>query len=669
MQRRLCALARVIAGLSLAACASSGGANLSTVPPNPDPRVGLRAGVVRIDTANRRVLEVTPAAQAAWNLRLIVNRPSSEKFIGVTNSDLAFFRNYVIQGNYNGFQVWDISNPAAPALKVGYLCPASQSDVSVYKNLLFVSGEGMGGRLDCGTQGVHDSVSAQRLRGLRIFDISDIANPQYIANVQTCRGSHTHSVVIDPNDTANVYVYISGSAPVRSPTELPGCVAASPDSSPNSARFRIEVIKVPLATPQQAAIVSSPRIFDSLTAPATHAEAPEDVARAAKAAADARARGGFTASVNGLEYVLGPGFISPMLDSVVRARKGTGAPMAADSAALRAAIQGIVDVMVGAPKPGTANGVRPGPDQCHDITAYPAIGLAGGACAGYGLLLDIHDVAHPKRIGAVSDSNFSYWHSATFNNDGTKLLFSDEWGGGGGPKCRATDKREWGADAIFTLDDRRMTFRSYYKLPAPQTELENCVAHNGSLIPIPGRDIMVQAWYQGGISVFDWTDAAHPTEIAFFDRGPMDGTNPVGAGSWSAYWYNGHVYSSEIARGLDVLDLLPSGFLSNNEIEAAKLVHWDYFNTQDQPRIAWPPSFVVALAYLDQLARSHGLAPERVAAVRQTLARAQTLSGRERRDALTPLATQLGADAAGSADAAKVRTFAAAVADLANAQP
>jgi hypothetical protein len=370
-----------------------------------------------------------------------------------------------------------------------------------------------------------------------------------------------------------------------------------------------------------------------------------------------------------MEYVLGPGFINPMLDSVVRARHGTGAPTAADSAALRGAIQGIVDVIVGAPKPGTPNTARPGPEQCHDITAYPAIGLAGGACAGYGLLLDIHDVSHPRRIGAVSDSNFSYWHSATFNNDGTKLLFTDEWGGGGGPKCRATDKREWGADAIFTLDDRRMTFRSYYKLPAPQTELENCVAHNGSLIPVPGRDIMVQAWYQGGISVFDWTDPAHPTEIAFFDRGPMDGTNPVGAGSWSAYWYNGHIYSSEIARGLDVLDVEPSGFLSKNEIEAAKLVHLDYFNVQDQPRIVWPASFVVAAAYVDQLERSHGMPAERIAAVRQELERAKQLSGSARHDALTQLVTQLGGDAAGAGDAAKVRTLAAAVSDLANAQP
>src|SRR2546430_1659114 len=335
-----------------------------------------------------------------------------------------------------------------------------------------------------------------------------------------------------------------------------------------------------------------------------------------------------------------------MLDSVVKARHGTGAPTAADSVALRGAIQGIVDVIVGAPKPGTPNTARPGPEQCHDITAYPAIGLAGGACAGYGLLLDIHDVAHPRRIGAVSDSNFSYWHSATFNNDGTKVLFTDEWGGGGGPKCRVTDRHEWGADAIFTLDDKRMTFRSYYKLPAPQTELENCVAHNGSLIPIPGRDIMAQSWYQGGVSGFEWTRLSHPRGIAFFDRGPMDGPQPVGAGSWSAYWYNGHIYSSEIARGLDVLDLVPSGFLSNNEIAAAELVHWDYFNTQDQPHIVWPASFVVAGAYVDQLARSNGLAPERVAAVRQALDRAQKLSGAARRGALTQTGTQLGREAA-----------------------
>ena len=648
-------LALTIGLFSLGACASSGGANMSTVAPNPDPRVGLRAGLMN-------------AQEASWNLRVLSKTPPPEKFAGITNSDLAFIGPYAIQGNYNGFQVWDISNPARPTLKVGFVCPASQSDVSVYRNLLFVSGEGMGGRLDCGTEGVHDSVSTARLRGIRIFDISDIAHPKYIANVQTCRGSHTHTVVIDPNDKDNVYVYVSGSAPVRSPSELPGCVAAAPDSNPNSALFRIEVIKVPLAHPEQAAIVSSPRIFSGLAAPPKHGETPEDIAASAKAGADWRAKGGFTAKMGEMEFVLPAEWTNPMLDSVVKARGGTpgGTPTAADSAGVREGIQRIMDAMM-APPPGTVNGVRPGPSQCHDITVYPAIGLAGGACGGYGLLLDIRDAANPKRMDAVSDSNFSYWHSATFNNDGTKLLFSDVWGGGGQPKCRATDKHEWGADAIFTLADNRMTFQSYYKMSAPQTQFENCVAHNGSLIPIPGRDIMVQAWYQGGISVFEWTDPAHPKEIAFFDRGPVDSTKMGDGGSWSAYWYNGVIVSSEISRGLDIFELKPSGFISQNEIDAAKLVHLEYFNTQDQPKFVWPATFVVARAYLDQVARSNGLAADSVSALRRELAGAEKLSGLPRRDALTRLATRLEGDAAGAADPAKVRVLAGAVRDLAGA--
>jgi hypothetical protein len=324
----------------------------------------------------------------------------------------------------------------------------------------------------------------------------------------------------------------------------------------------------------------------------------------------------------------------------------------------------MVDAMMGVAHAGS--GPAPGPTQCHDITVYPAIGLAGGACGGYGLLLDISDPAHPERIGAVADSNFSYWHSATFNNDGTKLLFSDEWGGGGQPKCRATDKREWGADAIFTLADRKLQFQSYYKLPAPQTPQENCVAHNGSLIPIPGRDVMVQAWYQGGISVFDWTDAAHPKEIAFFDRGPVDSTRMVGAGSWSVYWYNGVMVSSEIARGLDIFELTPSGFLSQNEIDAAKSVHLDYLNTQGQPKLVWPPSFALARAYVDQLERSKGLEAGKISDVREQLANAEQASGTERRDALTKLAGQLDGSAGGP-DAAKVKTLAGTVRELAGA--
>jgi hypothetical protein len=622
----------------------------STSAPSPDPRVGLRAGLM-------------DAEEAVWNLRVLSKTPPPEQFAGITNSDLAFIGNYAIQGNYNGYQVWDIKDPRQPTLKTAYVCPASQSDVSVYKNLLFVSGENLAARLDCGTQGVEDTVSSERLRGLRIFDISDISNPKNVGNVQTCRGSHTHTVLVDPKDQANVYVYISGSAPVRSPNELPGCVTGMPDKDPNSAWFRIEVIKVPVANPGRAAIVSSPRIFSGLVAPPRHGETPEDSAAAAQEIAAARARGEFIATVPGHgEFVIPREQSRVLLDSIVMARNGTGAPTAADSAALRQEIPVKVAQMIGA-QPDSGSG----PTQCHDITVYPAIGLAGGACAGYGLLLDIRDPARPVRIGAVSDSNFSYWHSATFNNDGTKILFSDEWGGGSQPKCRVTDKPEWGADAIFAVLGRKMQFQSYYKLPAPQTPQENCVAHNGSLIPIPGRDVMVQAWYQGGVSVFDWTDAKRPKEIAFFDRGPVDPTELESGGYWSAYWYNGVIVGSEMARGLDIFELVPSGFISKNEIEAAKSVRLDYFNTQGQVKLVWPKTFSLARAYLDQLERSKGLEAGKISAMREALARAEKASETERRDALAQLVTRLERDAAGAGDAAKVRTLAGVVRELAGA--
>jgi len=643
---RLFSLSLAVALLSAAGCVTATSRSSSI----PDPRVGLRAGLM-------------DAGEAVWNLRVVSKTPPPEKFAGITNSDLSFTGPYAIQGNYNGYQVWDISNPSAPTLKTAYVCPASQSDVSVYKNLLFVSGESNSARLDCGTQGVKDTVSHDRLRGIRIFDITDITNPKYVGNVQTCRGSHTHTVLFDPKDPDNVYVYVSGSAGVRSPNELAGCVSLTPDKDPNSALFRIEVIKVPLAHPEQAAIVSSPRIFNELVAPAEHGEAEEDIAAERKAVAEARAKGGFVAAVRGTEMVMPARYIDPWLDSIVTARGGTGAATAADSAALRAGLQRIVDKRF-PPRPSSP---RSGPTQCHDITVYPAIGLAGGACGGYGLLLDIRDPAHPVRIDAVADSNFAYWHSATFNNDGTKVLFTDEWGGGGQPKCRISDKKEWGANAIFTIENGRMVFKSYYKLPAPQTPEENCVAHNGSLIPIPGRDVMVQGWYQGGISVFDWTDAAHPREIAFFDRGPLDATTMVMAGSWSAYWYNGVIVSSEIERGLDILELAPSLFVSQNEIDAAKSVHFDYLNTQGQPKLVWAPSFSLARAYVDQLERSNGLPSARISAVRQALTNAEAASGVQRRDALTQLAAQLDADVSVSGNASKVRTLAGAVRDLAAA--
>ena len=643
LPRRLGALALALA---LGACAR---ATTSTPSPIADPRVGLRAGL-------------HDAGEAVSNLRILSRTPAPKDFAGETNSDLAFTGKYVIQGNYNGWQVWDISTPTAPKLVRGFVCPASQSDVSVYKNLLFVSGEGLGGRLDCGTQGVREAVSKDRLRGLRIFRFNeDFSVMENVGNVQTCRGSHTHTVLEDPKDRENVYVYISGSAGVRAEGELPGCVNASPDKDPNSALFRIEVIKVPLAHPEQAAIVSSPRIFKDLTAPPRHGEAPEDVARAAKAAAEARARGAFTATIMGSEMVLPPQFTKPMLDSIAKARGGT-TPSAADSAALRAAIPAMIARMVGERPAGA--GPRPGPNQCHDITVYPALGLAGGACEGYGLLLDIRDPANPVRIAAVADSNFSYWHSATFSNDGSKVLFSDEWGGGGAPKCRATDKKEWGANAIFTVQDGKMDFQSYYKIPAAQTSTENCVAHNGSLIPIPGRDVMVQAFYQGGITVFDWTDPKRPQEIAFFDRGPIDSARFQMGGSWSVYWYNGHIVSSEIARGLDVAELVPSPYLTQNEIDAAKTVHFDQLNAQGQPKLSWPPSFALARAYVDQLERNKCLSTGRIGEVRAALASAEKGSMGARQSALGTLASQLQGETAASCDQRRMRLLTKAVQDL-----
>jgi hypothetical protein len=624
---------------------------MSATAPSPDPRVGLKAGLM-------------DAQEAVWNLHVVSRTQPSAKFVGITNSDLAFTGPYAIQGSYAGYQIWDISNPAHPSLKTAYYCPASQSDVSVYKNLLFVSGEGLTGRLDCGGEGVKDTVSKDRLRGLRIFDISDIANPKNVGNVQTCRGSHTHTALVDPKDPDNVYIYISGSSRVRSSSELPGCSSAAPDQDPNSALFRIEVIKVPLAHPEQAAIVSSPRIFNDLTKPARHGEDQVDIAENAKEVADAKAKGGFVATIRGHEQVLSPRMVQPMLDSAVKTRGGSGAATAADSAAVRAALPAMVAAMMG-PPPANPNA---GPTQCHDITVYPAIGLAGGACEGYGLLLDIHDPAHPVRLAAAADSNFSYWHSATFNNDGTKVLFSDEWGGGGQPKCRSTDKHEWGADALFTIADNKMQFQSYYKMPAAQTKYENCVAHNGSLVPIPGRDVMIQSWYQGGLSLFDWTDIKNPKEIAFFDRGPVDSTRMGSGGSWSVYWYNGVMVSSEISRGLDIVELTPSAFISRNEIDAAKTVKWDYLNTQGQRKIEWPPSFALSGAYVDQLERSHGLDADHIAALRSMLKSAQNASGAVRRDALTQLASKIDEHVSGSSDSAKVQKLSESVKALAGAQ-
>jgi hypothetical protein len=550
---------------------------------------------------------------------------------------------YAVQGNYNGFEIWDISNPEKPVLANAYTCPASQNDISVFRNLLFMSSEATNSRQDCQFGGVPERVSENRVRGIRIFDITDIKNPKLVTSVQTCRGSHTHTVVTQPGDRNNVYIYVSGTAGVRPGEELQGCKDGARDD-PNSSRFRLEVIKVPLAKPAAAAIVSSPRIFNNLpVAPRNDERTKQDAAdRAAQTAAQAAQRGGAQGAQGGQA--------APAGQQQQGEQRGQG-PDAQAAAGGRGNAPAT-------PAPPT------GPNQCHDISVFPEIGLAGGACAGLGLLLDIKDAANPFRIDMAGDANMSFWHSATFSNDGTKVLFSDEWGGGGQPRCRSTDKPEWGADALFTIENKNLVFHGYYKLPAPQTAQENCVAHNGSLIPIPGRDVMVQAFYQGGITVFDWTDINHPREIAYFDRGPVDANRLVMAGSWSAYWYNGLIVSSEIARGLDVYELLPSGLITQNELDAARTVRFDSYNTQTQQKFVWPPSFALAKAYLDQLERSNGLSSEKIQATRDTLAAAERESGGRRRTVLTRLATQLNGGLPGSADQAKMKLLVAAVNEL-----
>jgi hypothetical protein len=527
--------------------------------------------------------------------------------LAFANSDLAFQGNHLFQGNFYGISVYDISNPVKPNLLTTMVCPGGQGDVSVYKNLMFMSVEMPNGRLDCGTSGFPPppipptppagqeekpaipAAQKDRFRGVRIFDISDIRKPKQLAAVQTCRGSHTHTLVVDPNDKNNVYIYVSGTSFVRQSEELSGCSDEKPDKDPNTSLFRIDVIKVPLAAPQDAKVVSSPRIFMD----------PQ------------------TGALNGLNNA------------------GTHSKE-------------------GLTKPSDTN-------QCHDITVYSAIGLAAGACSGNGILLDIKDPANPKRIDAVNDSNYAYWHSASFSNDGKKVVFTDEWGGGLGARCRATDPNKWGADAVFNVDDNKLKFASYYKMPAAQGDTENCVAHNGSLIPIPGRDIEVQAWYQGGISVMDFTDAEHPVEIAYFDRGPIDPKMLVLGGDWSAYWYNGHIYASEIARGLDIFELTPTKFLTQNEIDAAKTVQVNELNVQNQQRMEWPRNLAVAKAYVDQLERSQALPADQIASLRKNIQSAES-SKLNKKDLgkLKTLASAVesGASSKNAADAARLQALA-----------
>ncbi len=535
-----------------------------------DPRIGLAPGWL-------------DAGTAISGLELLASLSRPEGFVDpanvgdgrFSNTDLAFQGDLLFQGNYNGFQVFDISDPTRPELRMSVVCPGGQGDVSVFGDLVVMSAQETRGRLDCGIEGVADSVSAERMRGVRIFDLSDMSNPRQVAAVQSCRGSHTHTLVTDPADPDNLYVYIQGTSSVRPGAELPGCSGAEPDEDENTSLFRIEVVRVPLDAPERAEIVNMPRIF---------ADEEGNIA------------GLWAGGDHG---------------------------------------------------PGTQESRRT--NQCHDITAYPEIGLAGGACAGNGILLDISDPVNPRRITEVADPNFSYWHSATFNNDGDVVVFTDEWGGGSAPRCRATDPATWGGNAIFRRsEDGTLELAGYYKLPVPQTDTENCVAHNGSIIPVPGRDIFAQAWYQGGVSLMDFTDPENPFEIAYFDRGPIFPDRMVTGGYWSVYWYNGRLYGAEIERGIDVFRLTPSEHLSGSEIAAAEQVVLDQFNAQLQPRVTWEPTVAVARSYLDQMVRAHRILDARAAEVSDLLRSVDA-------GAATPMQIR-GLAAALDADAAAIRS-------------
>ena len=486
--------------------------------------------------------------------------------LSFSNTDVAFRDDIMVAGSYHGFNIYALGDDGQPDLTASVVCPGGQGDVSIVDDLLIMSVEETRGRVDCGLEGVTDEISNERFRGLRIFDISDLTRPKQVGAVQTCRGSHTHSVVSGPDADGKLIVYNSGISRVRDEEELPGCFDESPGDD-RTALFRIDVIEIPVDNPAASRIIDSPTVFAD----------PE------------------TGALAGLW------------------RGGDHGE-------------------------NTQETYRT--DQCHDITVFPSLNLAAGACSGNGILFDITDPRAPERIDAVSDSGFAYWHSATFNNDGSKVLFTDEWGGGTRPRCRTYDPLTWGADAIYDIVDGKLTFRSHFKMPAPQGETENCVAHNGSIIPVPGRDIFVQAWYQGGLSIIDFTDSANPIEIAYFDRGPIDDTDLVTGGYWSTYWYQGRIYGTEIIRGIDVFALTPSEHLSANEIAAAEMANQGgLFNPQQQFPVTWPSEPTVSLAYLDQWLRGRPEQHQTLAPLYETLHAADTILKNKGQD--TALAASL----------------------------
>lgn len=581
-----------------------------TYPNKEDPRSKLRPGKLDAEVAQK-------------GMRLVSNTPKAEPFdstrgLTFANSDLAFRDRYVYQGNFAGFSIWDVGDPAKPKLVSTVQCITSQGDPTIVGNLLFISAEGAGNRSDCGKGGVQDP--KEHMAGVRIFDVSNPAQPRLVKNVQTCKGSHTHTALPHPKDKNILYIYVSGSQGARPATEVPGCKEGTDPADDTNSLFRLDVIKVDLRQPEKAEVVTGARIFTGLD------PAPRAASRPARGGGRGRA-GGDTSAV---------------------------------------------------PRPT-------GPRNCHDVTAYPAAKLLAGACGSYGLLVDVSNPEKPVRLDARADTNFSLWHTAVFSNDGKKVVFTDEWGGGTSPMCQANSMMEMGGNTILTIDPKKKyTQHAYFKIPSVQTAEENCVSHNGGLIPVPGRDVMVQGWYQGGVSVMDFTDPGNPTELAYFDRGAIDppaqvdvpraAQPPAGGrarstigGSWGAYYWNGYIYSSEIDRGFDILELEPSEHLSKNEIEAAKLVRFTEYNPQSQPKIEWPAAFPVVRSYLDQLVRGKGLASERTTAIGSALDAAEQQSGKARRDALNALARLVDRDVAGAKDAARVRMMSDAIKSLAKA--
>ena len=594
--------------------ASSLGAQ--TYPTGNDPRNGLKPGMY-------------DAGEAAQGMRLVSfsRKPAefdSARGLAFINSDLAFRDHYVYQGNFAGFTIWDVKDPTHPAMVAVVPCITAQGDPSIVGNLLFISAEGNGNRKDCAKGGVQNP--ADHMTGVRIYDVSNPASPRLIKNVETCKGSHTHTVIPDPKNKDVVYIYVSGNQGARPATELAGCNNGTDPADVNNSLYRLDVIKVPLEHPEQAAVVTGARIFTGLGAAPTSA-----MRREAQAERAAR-----------------------------RNAAGGGAPNGNAQQA-------------GDPRMAT------GPRNCHDVTAYPSMNLLAGACASYGLLVDISNPEKPVRLDARADTNFSLWHTAVFSNDGSKVVFTDEWGGGTQPMCQATSMMEMGGNTILTIKNRKMTQHAYFKIPSAQSAQENCVSHNGGLVPVPGRDLFVQGWYQGGVNVSDFTDPDHPFEVAFFDRGPVDLPPEPGdtasastgrqrgtiGGSWGAYYWNGYIYSSELARGFDVLELVPSDKLSANEIAAAKLVRMEQYNPQSQPHYTFPAAFPVVRSYLDQLVRNNGLSSDRTSAIAKALDDAEQQTGAARSRSLTKLAAQVDADVKGASDSARVKQLAVEIRRLA----